>query len=202
MVQPPVAQIPPSAPRPRRRWYFVGLGVFLACLVAGGVVAALLVVAGAKKGGDFHRLSDGTRLTLPAGDSKYLYATGDEADRVDVPVCRTSGPGTLRLGMMRSSQTMTKDGVTWVAVARLHVPVSGTYTVDCPPDDSYAIGNSAFGVLGRVFGGIGAFFGLALLGFLAGGTIALVTLVRRSGDRRRRQAPAGTATAYPQPPHR
>ncbi|MBO0829698.1 MAG: hypothetical protein J2P24_18150 [Streptosporangiales bacterium] len=195
MVQPSAVQVPPRDLRPRRRWYLVGLGVFLVCVVAGGVVAAVLVLAGAKQGGDLHRLSDGNRVTLTAGDDKYLYATGDEANRVGVPVCRTSGPSAPRLGMTRSSQTLTEDGVTWVAVARLHVPVAGTYTIDCPPDDSYAIGNSAFGVLGRVFGGIGAFFGLALVGLLAGGTIALVTFVRRSGDRRRRRVAVG----QPQP---
>lgn len=185
MMQPPAASIPPRDLRPRRRWYLVGLGVFLVCLVAGGVVAGVLVTSAAHEGGDFHRLSDGTRLTLPAGDDKYLYVTRDHLGDGRVPVCRTSGPSAPRLGMMRSSQTMTRDGVSWVAVARLHVPVAGEYTIDCPPDSAYAIGNGTFGVLGRVFGGIGAFLGLGLLGFLAGGTIALVTLVRRSGDRRR-----------------
>lgn len=201
MMQSPPIPIPARDLRPRRRWYFVGLGVFLACLVAGGVVAALLVVAGAKKGGDFHRLADGNRLTLPAGDGKYLYAQSFEADPATPPACDASGPGTVRFSAMQSAQTLTKNGVIWLAVARLHVSTTGRYTVTCPQGTDYAIGNSAFGVLGRVFGGIGAFFGLALLGFLVGGTIALVTLVRRSTDRRRRQAPAG-ATAYPQPPHR
>lgn len=192
MVQPAVTPIAARDLRPRRRWYLVGLGVFLACLVAGVVVAAVLVLAGAKKGGDFHRLADGNQVTLPAGDDKYLYGRS-AAEQLQVPACRASGPGTVRFDAVHSTQTMTKDDVTWVAVSRLHVSATGRYTITCSGHDDYAVGNSTFGVLGRVFGGIGAFFGLALLGFLVGGTIALVTLVRRSSDRRRRQPPAGAA---------
>lgn len=195
MSQPPAARVSPYDLRPRRRWYFVGLGVFLACLVAGGVVAGLLFVSAARKGGDFHRLADGRALTLPAGDERYLYSKTVPDDPFEPPACHASGPGTVRFGGMHSSQTQTKDDGTWTAVARLHVSAPGRYTISCPPGAEYAVGNGAFGVLGRLFGGIGAFFGLALLGFLAGGTVALVTLVRRSSDRRRRQVAAG----YPQP---
>lgn len=197
MSQPPVAQVPVHELRPRRRWYFVGLGVFLVCLVAGGVVAGVLFVSAARKGGDFHRLADGTQLTLPAGDEKYLYSKTVPDNPFEPPTCHASGPGTVSFSGMHSTQTQTKDDGTWTAVARLHVSVAGRYTISCPPGAEYAVGNGAFGVLGRVFGAFGAFFGLALLGFLAGGTIALVTLVRRSSDRRRRQVAAGRPQPRP-----
>lgn len=197
MMQPPAAPIAARELRPRRRWYLVGLGVFLLCLVAGGVVAAALVAAGARQGGDLHRLADGNQVTLAAGNQKYLYSSTEPDDPFQPPACTASGPGTVSFRGMRSSQTMTRNSVTWVAVARLSVSASGRYTITCPAGAEYAVGYGAFGVLGRVFGGIGAFFGLALLGFLAGGTIALVTLVRRSSDRRRRQLTAGYA---PPPP--
>lgn len=185
----PQPRVDPAELRPRRRMYWVGLGVFLVTLVVGITVGVVLVRGFVETTRDFQGLTSGpSTVSLPAGDEKLLYAAGGDVEPFDPPPdCTFDGPGDVRLTDRDGSMTLENEDEVWSGVAALHVSAAGDYTVNCPAsgDVRYGIGNRIGGALAQGFGAVGAFLVLPGIGFLAGGTIALVTLVGRNGHRNR-----------------
>lgn len=192
----------PAELRPRRRWYFVALGVFLICCAVG---VALFVWQFAKvaDGVNLQEMRAGAnKVRLTANEEKGIYATG-KVDRTSLPRCVQNGPGRLTIGPVSSTETFTTEGTTWHLIAKVTVTETGTYTVNCMPPGStrFAIGNRVGGLF---LGGLGAFgmlVGLVFLGAIAGGVIAIVVALRRNGHRKRLLAAAAPAGPhFPGPP--
>ena len=179
--------------RPGRAGYLVAGVVVLFCVTA-GVVAFVL---GLRSAGDalpeLARQFDAgapTAVELTADPDKVLYADQD----LTGSDCSVSGPdGAARFAGLSYSFSFTRDGRTWYAVNRFAVSADGTYTVTCNPRSGsaggtvrFAVGDApALGAFGGLAGGIAALAGLPCLGVVIGGTIASITLVRRSGHKRR-----------------
>lgn len=190
----PLRPISPRELKPGRKWYLVALGVFVILLAAGGVTAAVLF-AGIAKSAGLQDVSTQQQVTFEAGKRKVLFVS-EGAPTISIPTCQHKGPGQIQATPLNGSETVTINGETWNGIANLRATQPGTYTVSCtpPPGAKIAVGNSALGTVGGIFGGLGALFGGALLGLLIGGTIAIVTLVKRSGHKTSLQR-AATAPA-------
>ncbi|MQA80711.1 MAG: hypothetical protein GEV10_19895 [Streptosporangiales bacterium] len=191
--QPPARPRPlvdPAELRPRRRMYWVGLSIFTVTLVVGITVGVVLVKGFVANTRDFQGLTNGapSTVSLPAGDEKILYAAGGDVEPFDEPPdCEFDGPGDVRLTDLHGSSTLELEDEVWSGIAGIHVSAAGDYTVTCPAsgDVRYGIGNRIGGMLAQGFGAAGAFLVLPGIGFVVGGTIALVTLVGRNGHRNR-----------------
>lgn len=199
--------------RPHRRWYFVALGIFLLFSVAGGIAFGVFFDK-ASEGIDLSVVSSSPQQVRIAQDeTKAIYTTGEAVDFA-VPECSGEGPGELSLSEATGTETYTNRDTTWTVAANVEVTKSGTYTVTCEATDGarLAIGNKIGGVLARGAAAFGlGFLGLGL-GLVIGGTIAIVTVVRRSLHKGRLQRPApaipgpggfgGPGAPPPPPPYR
>lgn len=181
-------------------WYVIGPGIFvLCCLLAVGIF--IWTIYDAFSG--FTELGSGkTTIQVTPDKDKTLYASKPSTLAVasNVP-CQVTGPGQSSFEPVFGSETLTKNGTKWYAVAHVHVTGQGSYSFSCtsPGGVRFAIG-SKFSVGGLV-GGIFAVVGIPIVGFLAGGVIVLVTALRRNGHKKRLlAAAAGPALAGPPGP--
>lgn len=198
----------PTELRPRRAWYLVALGTFVLLTVVGIVLGGVLLsmVSGGTNLQEFKRGSLVTepspiRVKLSSEETKVVYSTNEPPAAV---ICtKRSGPGELKLTRLTSSSTVTLNGTTWHGVSKIQATQSGTYSLSCRDvtGGRAAVGNHVGGVLGGVFGGIAAIVGFGLLGLVVGGVIAIVTLVRRSANKKKLLQPAGpVGYGYGPPP--
>lgn len=197
--------------RPGRAGYVVAGAVVLLCIL-GGVGAFVFGIGRAVVAfPELDRTFDAgvpTAVTLTADPEKVLFADRDLAGS-DCSV--TGGPGEATFRGISYSFEFSADGKQWHAVNRFAVSAAGTYTVTCAPRDRGAAGPVRFavgdapdlgGYFGGLFGGIAALAGLPCLGVVVGGTIALITAVRRSSTKKRllaERTPRYPPPAYPPP---
>ncbi|MGH3322130.1 MAG: hypothetical protein ACRDN9_18550 [Streptosporangiaceae bacterium] len=194
------ASVDPRELRPRRIWYVIGPSVFvLCCLIAVGIFVWTL----AKPFSGFTELDNGsTTVQLTPNEDKSLYASRPSALALPGKVpCQVTGPGQSRFKPVFGSETLTKNGTKWYAIAHVHVTSEGGYRFSCtsPAGVRFAVG-SKFSV-GGLLSGIFAIIAIPLVGFLICGAILLVTALRRNAHKKRLLAAvAGPAPAGPPGP--
>ncbi len=178
---------PPEKPRPKKRWYGVGIGLLVIGLVLGGglFAGALFSVVGKRPGAEHTFASGGsTTVHIDGGATKVIYIeNADEAGRHHVH-CDVDSASAQRARLQRFSG-MRLDH--WEAFFTIDAIDSGDYTVTC-----MGAGSDTFGVgdkpnMGAFAGGIlGAFAGAGMV--VAGVVTIVVTAVLR---RRRSATPQG-----------
>lgn len=185
--------------RPRRWWYGVAATVAVLGLAAG-------VVCGVLAGGSAADLSDSVadldprlRPVDPDGATEVELTTDRQwaVYAVDPTGLRLSCAGDgLTVRPVDRTVTVSGDGRSYRTVLTVRPSVAGRHTLRCTSSDPAAVtaigrvvdAETAAAAGGQFFGtvfGIVAAIGLAALGLLVGGAIALVVAVRRSGHRTR-----------------
>lgn len=189
---------------PSRAGYWIGAAIALIGLVAGAAVIASSISSLTRDLGQFERIEvPGKRtLALPAGEHVLYFESRQGEPLAGSIAVRVSDAATLRpvaLQPYGTSFTYNSAGRSGRAVHTFTTGAAGRYRIAASGAPgaglSVAVGPPLGGTLvSRIFG---AFGGVALLlgGLLVGGSIALVTGLRR----RRARGPAGASPAAAAP---
>lgn len=182
--------------------FFWALGIFLVAAVGGGVLFFLGIreVVDTVDGFDAISAPGEADLRLETGDHWVFAAvpSGSAEDLVDVTVTDPSGRTQTLSQQTFLADSANTDGQQFVPLGFFDATAAGTYhfETDGPSGTEVRVGTLSLPkVLGFIFGGIA----VGSLGFLVALIILIITLVRRSGRKKRQHATAYGAYAPAQP---
>lgn len=190
-MYPPPPRIDPRELRPGRHWFVVA-GVIAFVLIALGIggfawglVSSIRNLAVDRP---FQPNETVTVQMTPESPMGIYVALGAAGIPTDAQCTVTSPSGqNVPITTPSGTFTVTTGGRTWQEIHVVEATEAGAHRVTCQGETGeYATGRhpdaAAFGGL---IGGIASLILLPLLGMVIGGTIAIVTGVKRSGHRKR-----------------